>query len=386
MKKIIVASILATLLFQGSASAGVIKGSSKGCKVGSVKLDSKYKYTCVKKGRWKKTLIPVKIDKSAPKPATTVIVPEISPVAKQENPIVEIKLTEEEFVLKNAIDLSLSLPGNSPKYNISYQVDPSFSNEWKSAIIEGQSDIMARFGHFIGQNTKIFVIMSNSKEYALESFNSLAQQGHISQNFVMGQIPQLNRNFPNVIPVGRPGWGYLTIENNVNVMLYAGYENFIVKSYDKEIGAHELFHVIQNQINSDVAGRLPCWVVEGQASFFGAVFSVRSPTVELVKNTINSKGMGTYAATNLRNIEGSVNRTYGQFCGDKGEYQQGSVAVGYLISKYGIDKQIEFLKESSAATRQTDQWVVIFNKVFGVSVDSFYSDVEKYLKWFYNYK
>lgn len=73
IKKIFVTVLFISLLQPTSAIAGIIQASSKSCKIGSVKTDSKYKYLCVSPGVWKKTLITIKPDPVKPTPTPTPI-------------------------------------------------------------------------------------------------------------------------------------------------------------------------------------------------------------------------------------------------------------------------------------------------------------------------
>jgi M6 family metalloprotease-like protein len=54
MKKIFIVTLTSALLFQSAAFAVVAEGSTKSCKVGTTKKDSRHKYNCVKPGVWKK--------------------------------------------------------------------------------------------------------------------------------------------------------------------------------------------------------------------------------------------------------------------------------------------------------------------------------------------
>lgn len=70
MKKIVASVLLSMFLFQGSANAAPVI-TKKSCKPGTVRVDSKYKYTCLKSHVWKKVLLPVKKSPSAELPKKT---------------------------------------------------------------------------------------------------------------------------------------------------------------------------------------------------------------------------------------------------------------------------------------------------------------------------
>jgi hypothetical protein len=57
------------------------------------------------------------------------------------------------------------------------------------------------------------------------------------------------------------------------------------------------------------------------------------------------------------------------------------VAINFLAGKYGNDKVLSFM----ATLSRENRWWQSFEKTFGVSVESFYTEYDSYAKWFANY-
>jgi hypothetical protein len=53
----------------------------------------------------------------------------------------------------------------------------------------------------------------------------------------------------------------------------------------------------------------------------------------------------------------------------------------YLAGMYGNDKVISFVSSLS----RTNLWWQAFEKTFGISVETFYADVDKYMQWYGDY-
>jgi hypothetical protein len=386
MKKIVVASVLAALLFQGSAYAGVIQGSSKSCKIGKVKVDSKYKYTCVKNGLWKKTLLPLKTP--VPKKVVPVIVPEPTP-SPSITPVISVKpqvtVDPRSLIFPNAVSQVAVL--SSPKtFNMKYFVDEGFSEKYRDYVISGHKLVEDTFGGYVSKDIKVSIIMSYNKEFIMDQFYKMASRGEVSSAFANSQAQMIPRFFPNpIIPEFSGAWA--TWEGDTYVITYVGNPQLSIREHLAITGIHELWHVVQRNINPNLTQTLPCWVVEGQANFIGSSLYSKVTDVAGSVKMMYSLGRGTLEGTNLRNIESGQDnsRVYSDSgCRFRGEYEQGAVANAFLVDKFGFDSVIKFMKESGNTARNSDGWVTVFKSVFGISVEDFYIEVEPYLKWFYN--
>lgn len=134
---------------------------------------------------------------------------------------------------------------------------------------------------------------------------------------------------------------------------------------------HEYFHAMQRSLSrsrSTIAStRPPLWMVEGGAEFF--------------ENTATARGLEDFRRTQVRRWDGrsaleELEQSGGaQAIGGNGDaYIVGAVATDYLVTKYGRESiQTEFW----AALATTD-WRSAFLQVFGVTVDTFYSDFAGY--------
>ncbi len=391
MKKVIVSIVFAALIFQGTANAAVIKGSSKSCKVGTVKLDSKYKYNCVKSGVWKRTLIPIKKSQPAPKPTPTPTpTPTIQPVEPVKSTAVEepktpVVLDQKSLIFPN-VAKTISSIVNPKSLNLKYFVDEGFSKKYEEYIVSGHSRIENSFGGYITKDIKVSVIMSYDKNFIMDQFYKMAQRGEVSQAFANSQLQTIPHFFPSVV-VPQFSGGWATWENDTYVITYIGNPDLIIREHHAITGMHELWHVVQRNLNPNLIYTLPCWIIEGQPNMIGASLYSLDTDINGSVRMMYSMGRGTTAGLNLKNIESGQQGSRvqgGSACSLKGEYEQGAVANAYLVNKFGFDSVIQFVKESGDGSKNTGGWVEVFSRIFGMSVDDFYKEVESYLKWFYN--
>ena len=390
MKKIIVSVMLIAVIFQGTANAAVIKGSSKSCKVGTVKIDSKYKYTCVQSGIWKKKLIQVKKSQTIPNPnITPTPTPTIQPVEPPKSPAIEEPKTPEVLDQKPlifpSVAKSISSIVNPKSLNLKYFVDEGFSKKYEQYLVSGHSRIENSFGGYITKDIKVSVIMSYNKNFVMDQFYKMAERGEVSQAFANSQLQVIPHFFPNIVTPQFSG-GWATWENDTYVITYVGNPDLVIREHHAIAGMHELWHVVQRNLNPNLIYTLPCWIIEGQPNMIGASLYSLDTDLDGSVRMMYSMGRGTSAGINLRNIESGQQGSRvqgGSPCSLKGEYEQGAVANAYMVNKFGFDSVIKFVRESGDVSKNTGGWVDVFSRIFGMSVDDFYNEVETYLKWFY---
>lgn len=143
-------------------------------------------------------------------------------------------------------------------------------------------------------------------------------------------------------------------------------------STQRGIVYHEYFHALQrslSQSRSAIGAGSPLWLIEGSARYFE--HAVTAAELEEFRRSAIRRGEDLPA---LEDLERSGEaRSEG---GTGHAYTVGAVAVDYLVSTYGRERM------------QTDFWVALaapgtawrtaFLQVFGVSVDTFYSDFAVY--------
>lgn len=156
---------------------------------------------------------------------------------------------------------------------------------------------------------------------------------------------------------------------------------FLASPSPFEILYHEHFHAVQNNLigyavqsaNSDLPEAGPRWLLEGTADYFNYRTSESVGTVSYSSRVSQTKAASRNIGFPLRNY-GSIDSAEASG-GQANLYRLGFLAADYLASRYGVDTIRRHLWLNLATG---EQWQTAFQKTFGVSVESFYSDFEAY--------
>jgi hypothetical protein len=155
---------------------------------------------------------------------------------------------------------------------------------------------------------------------------------------------------------------------------------------------HEYFHLVQQQY-----GRLPIWLHEGSATFFGAAIGHNklSPNGKKSKDFYMQTGANfdpdnqgfdhTRLSRLLRTLttEQSVKmfRDLEEGNWDRGQklahYGLGALATEVLIAVWGLDKYMTMLKN---AGYDSVNWKASFQATYGLTTDEFYAKLTPYLR------
>ncbi len=132
---------------------------------------------------------------------------------------------------------------------------------------------------------------------------------------------------------------------------------------------HEYFHALQRSLSRTRTGRpgTPLWLIEGSATFFENAVTPRE--LENFRR-VEIRRWDAKPALEALELSGGARSTGGT--GDA--YTVGAVAADYLVTRYGRER---LQSELWLAIAETD-WRTAFERVFGVSVDTFYSEFASY--------
>ena len=393
-----------TLLAATSAVAAVKPGDV--CKaLGSTATVKGIQYTCIKSGKkfvWSK-------GKVLPKPVPTASVSE-SPTPTQTHSIpasptpapTDTRMPED---IKNLEILEKSwrqiyekpiLPDSN---RVIFLIDPKFPSTSRDAIKLGVEATISKFDYLFKLQKPMYAIFSTSLEFELAQFQKypLLQENYLSEVRSNPILSQWRKDHYAQIDSGIKNFasgGTMPLYNGV--LEPAGYYMYFRAHPDNQdptmilMGAHETSHLVHWQMNWDYPPTLPAWWLEGQAQMMGESVASRAETFSQFVNYLKSQTTPNYGggffsgSTNLREMEGdSVTRT--QFncalCGTRLIYSRGGVAIHYLVGQYGFEKVTTFV----ASLNRNNLWWQAFEKTFGVTVDSFYADIDKYLQWYGDY-
>ena len=168
------------------------------------------------------------------------------------------------------------------------------------------------------------------------------------------------------------------------------------------IPIHEYFHFVQQKYSWQ---KMPCWMLEGSATYFGAVLGIdkNDPTgkmsFEFTKRLAYQYGPegqfnpGSLNQSNTRLIEKIVSEAGlldlfiqldknmkelgNTSCTSLGAYAVGSIATEALIAVKGYKTYMDFVSTFPI----TADWKSEFKKAYGLSTDDFYLKLAPYLRY-----
>jgi hypothetical protein len=336
-------------------------------------------YTCIKSGKklaWNKGVAL----KATPTP-TPFPTPTPSPKKSPDTPE---GLAIQQTLFKGWQNL-INIPPSKNVVNFKEYVDSSYPKEAYRLIKEGISSVLGKYGDLIPQNTKIYIIFSTTYDFEI---NAIKSEPDMYQAYLREDPNSTNHTWriEQYMQAGYLSGGTFPINGRDGYVLYFRTNDLTSPDSRRYLGAHETMHLIQWQINSEFPQVLPAWWIEGQAQLGAEVIgNVAQTTDSIDSEMIRLMGDGYRAGvTDLSKAEGDpVTRT--EFncvpCSTSVIYSRGKLAVDYLVSKYGNDKVIAYMR---SLTRQ-NLWWQAFESTFGMKVDDFYSEVEKIAIWYGDY-
>jgi hypothetical protein len=146
------------------------------------------------------------------------------------------------------------------------------------------------------------------------------------------------------------------------------------------IAAHEIFHVVHDQIDPGPGGQIPprgnqnfrpVWLIEGAGEFFGRLMPYYFEMIDSYGTFIPTDRSGLFLDKNylgdLELMEIRQNNAFGTE-----NYYSGQIAMEYIIASIGMEALLDIWVEMGKG-RQFDE---AFSKVTGLSTQEFY---EKFL-------
>lgn len=383
MRKFVSIALSATLVFgiNTNAEAAIIKT----CSVKQVNL-VKNNQVCKKVGilyRWvalptpktTKIIAPITtLNPTSPTPIETV------PVTVVTQPKTTIDPRMQAFYDAMKSVQQISGPKDVP---VEYVFDPQIPQKFIDWIKNGTNLVLHGFGNTFADGKQIYVIGAYSNAYAKNAWQKLYSENKVSPALFQVNMSSIDRFFPSVVNKYSSG-AWATMDGNTLVITYAGNSDLPLRAHLMITAIHETFHQVQWNLNNRETMVLPCWYAEGGANFIGLSLVNELTDKQTFDIIVSQLGTRPDTGFDFRKLEGVSGRIYGsQFCGDVGEYQQGAILNAYLVEKFGIQKYLDFFKVVQSANSMSSDWVQLFEKHFGESVDNFYAEAEEYVRWFY---
>jgi hypothetical protein len=191
---------------------------------------------------------------------------------------------------------------------------------------------------------------------------------------------------------GNPcGFAFATVAKDGTPIYYGCTDSFRTRDWVyQQTPPHEYFHLVQAQY-----GKLPQWLLEGSAAFFGAAIGYREISPDGAKSKEFFRGTsGNFDPRNegidrnrlvrhLRTLTPEQAKklyldleTFDWKDGDRlSHYGLGGLATEVLVGVWGLDKYMEMLQKTSSL-----DWKASFTATYGLTVEEFYVKLVPYLR------
>lgn len=176
--------------------------------------------------------------------------------------------------------------------------------------------------------------------------------------------------------------------DNVQIIVVCVTPNALSELGRREVMAHEYFHLVQGSNNMFIDD-VPCWIIEGMASFYGATLGGTLYqthdfyTVHSESRVFQLGNKPIYELVPQKTVEIfklMEDRTCGFFSGQPyvgSAYILGAFAFEALTAAYGQDYIANFIKLFNT----NSNWRQNFEKTFGINPDKFYQSLAPYVEW-----
>lgn len=140
---------------------------------------------------------------------------------------------------------------------------------------------------------------------------------------------------------------------------------------------HEFSHAAQQAISNNNAHRMPCWFVEGYATYYGSLLG----NLDNYNNFIESRNFAIYNYFGNRDVKKQLillDEKYNNFtCGVDGGYAIGSMAVEQLLKEYSNNDINNFMYNISLTNNWRQSFLNIFKISFEQWVNTLNNDILK---------
>jgi hypothetical protein len=384
MKKIIYLITLTTFFVQGLIFVPTVAASAQYCKAGTIKFDSKYKYTCTKNNVWKKKLITTK--------KTNFVVPLIvKKVTKDTGPIVKVKTekVENAFGIDNLDVLSVykesrkNIDSIIEKSNyelsgVNFYIGPTINKtklETEMLLLNRAAKLWSNIYKPAG-NIDILLYDYNSLDWAKSTIsfigsNALLRSGNSCFVFYCGNATASKLNN-----------GRWLIEQGLG----GGQRNLSTLT-------HEYTHLAQATSDHQFWTNAPLWLVEGSAQFYGEALGYASVDVNKFIRAESHRGsahdVNLETGKDIRSLlqKNNIDNTrtiMSMIEFPLPRYAPGNAPLAYLVGGYATEVLVAVYGHKSyekfvLSFGESSDWQSNFKNSFGITKDDFYDKITPYL-------
>ena len=358
MKKILALALSAILLSSISPASGATQTCTKKelnkIKNGQICLIVNKKYV------WKKYQAPVvakptPIATPTPTPTPTPVVIEKTKLEKDFDDIT--RLSEDSSVAPsftiNVVSSTDVKDSSVEHIKAKYQKDYNFWSHYVSGL----------------KNLSLIISTGDNVRWLADQIDKIV--GHPDNLFYQANVDSVTRE-----PCQNFGAGSLFLITDIYINTYRLYPQQCSTQEPTKpeyVGApfHEFTHNMQTALTGD-ARLLPCWIKEGQATFYENNLGNAGNFAEFTK--VKNMWLSRVNKYNFSTTIKKLDTNYGDGnCSRDGGYEYGYTAMQLLANKYGQSKSIDFLKEVGV----TKDWKVAFERTYGQTLDQWLADSAK---------
>lgn len=384
MKKVLPFILALSVLAPTTSTAGIIQASSKPCKIGTVKYDKTYKYTCASLGIWKKTSLPVK----TPQPVNSTPIVKVetqTPIVVVSTPVVpqvpfSIDNLSVPLVFSKSRESIEAVIAKSPYTlsGINFYVAPTIDQskvDNEKQTIERTAKLWSNIYKPSGEVNILFYDY-NSLSWA---YTAVKQ---INPNASLNSATSCQPTYCGNATAGKVSGSAWVLEEGLG----GGLRN-------RSTSSHEYTHLAQASTDNQYWTDAPLWIVEGMAQYYGEVvgyspFDTNNSTrLEHHRGLAYDYFMGTgqtvksilekNSVENIKSIMASI-----EFPTPR--YNPGSAPLAYLVGAYATEVLVavyghESFEKFVTSFGTSKDWELNFKNSFGITKDEFYGKITPYL-------
>ena len=263
--------------------------------------------------------------------------------------------------------------------------EPNYPNFHKNATVKGIKETLARYGAWNTSQKPYYLIFATTEKFADDKIIEV-------QSLLKSEIPIETFHGPTWKKMWNKNdqhfkmklnWAIHNDFNGHTVQIFQGYSNQKTARWPANVLAmHEAWHSLSAMYAKPNYLPDPCWWTEGTAQFVAMSLAAKESTLNSYLKTGSMLTASKKRITSSKKIEGSSSkRTINgnkETCDGIGGNWEGTVVSATLISEYGWDKMLQFMKMPS----NDINWFDHFKNVYGVTPEEFYKKSDKMLKMY----
>jgi hypothetical protein len=327
--------------------------------------------------------------------------PEVSPASTQNTSIPSNLLADDGTGNMNILISAITQVSNhtsvstAPKL-VEY-IDPAFSQDFITSSEKSAHAILSAFADQYGAGTTYYLVYATTKDFALKAYQDISNKENYPEmmdpngNVLPGLADNLISSDSQTFNGGAITSGFSGGNFEMTTFFQGPHTptDFIFMTPGEM--KHGLFYALANGQQLS-----PCFMTPGNLGLFGAAFGVPDETALQKVYRFATSGGSLRQAENdtlfqtldLSSLDGNSHAPAdGTECGVPGDYVISPIGVAYLVGKYGLDKELAYVKLFG---QNPANWQNDFQQIYGFSLSDFYSEAHDYLvwykKWFYSFQ